>query len=372
MGTATTSMSMLLLAAPGAPAWIEVDDYFYGSIQLPNPLPCGLDGDCESILPYDTGENSNQQPVGAFDCISHPFPMQSVLNEQTGNYELKELSLQTGFYTSLYEFGDPPNLAEQADTMWYRINAVSFNIANQIAYGKFSDSTNTDYLCRFSATPSAQPMQCVCTLQPAGSGGNVDGGLIAGAIHSDTYYVSKGGRNIFAVPSVSALTTDGASNACPGQWVFGSSATSLDGLTGDPFDISGLGLNLQSLIDQYGWDETAYSTSTASNYFRSHKYNADSDLVYEWSPTIVGYADVISLDMGGESYLVWLGSATADLLLIKLGGGPMQIAGHAFVRTRIDWDGASPVVEGSPGFSASHAVPLKWQTHHASAENCCS
>ena len=88
-----------------------------------------------------------------------------------------------------------------AGAEWSTINAAAFNPTDDAAYAKFTDATNTDYLCKFYVHPPGvdPPMpifvQCVCVLQPAGSGGLEGGGeLNAATFHEDTYFASSQGR----------------------------------------------------------------------------------------------------------------------------------------------------------------------------------
>ena len=51
-------------------------------------------------------------------------------------------------------------------------NSFAYNPTDNIAYGKFTDSNTQHFFCHFAADQVAEPMECLCVLSTAGSGGS--------------------------------------------------------------------------------------------------------------------------------------------------------------------------------------------------------
>ena len=307
--------------------------------------------------------------VGKFDCANRSYPMQTVLNETTQDYELVELDLKTGEYNLVYTFDSrfsDTRYNLNAPTPSPTMNAMAYNQKDSIAYGLFRDSSmpSDDYnLCRLSADQAEQPVQCLCRVQRSSKKDDYNGGsLYAGAIHNDTYFVSSGGHDLFAVRSVSSLTVS-TDDVCPGQWLYEGYPELIADFGAPDFatDLETLGLTRGDLIKQLGWNDTGIS----ENYLKySLLYVFDSnDMVIDWKPfkqnnaaegVKQNYADLITYELEGQTYLVWLGERDASMFVMRVAGE--EIDGYALIRTRLVWDdcngcpGPGPFVTFGAGF----------------------
>ena len=292
--------------------------------------------------------------MGAYDCAGHPNPHQVV--KVGGTIQLVELDMLTGAYTSLYTFAS-----------WVKYaNAIALNPTDGIAYGKFTDGFDQDFLCRFSADPVSEPMECLCALSTAANGGINNGGeLNSATIVNDVYYVGMAAWNLRAVTGVSSLRGGSSGAECPGSWIFGSRKDGFGGRTANSFglasrtfDVSALGLGIAALTAQFGWNERLYGNE---RYLKQYAYDSANDLVTSWKPRDGGntFLDINPFVVAGITYLVGLGAEDGALLIVKL-SSPTVVAGYAFARARVDWQGAAfmaiPTNSGSRGFKGFGAA----------------
>ena len=221
--------------------------------------------------------------------LHEPTRTRCKIVKQVGVYKLIELDISTGVYSDVHTVQlDTAVDADRANPSF--ANAFAINPTNDIAYGKFTDSSDQDFFCRFAANQTAEPMECLCALSAAGNGGAKGSGeLNSATIVNDIYYVGMGTRNLRIIPNVSTCFYDTSCFApgapspftqCPGAWIFGNRADgfgdSLSFAVGSvDFDISALKLDVAThLTAQFGWNELDYSTN--SRYLKDNLYTYDS------------------------------------------------------------------------------------------------
>ena len=231
------------------------------------------------------------------------------------------------------------------------INALAYNVIDDIVYGMFSPqypTPSTGYLCRFSHVQDSAV--CLCEVNTPTDNGNpatVWGN--AGTITKDgTYYLGReGGTYLLSLENVAALPSPPPST--PVTDLGNCNMVQIQRGRGASITITNWALSVSDLDVLYGIDP---ADSSATRSYRNGVWTGGGGTPFtKWTPGAQNYADYIDFEHNGITYLVGLGASDGSVAMIRLDSDG-DFDGYAYSRVMVDYTGSSSTVRTMSGFGA--------------------
>ena len=205
-------------------------------------------------------------PTEKFDCASYPLPIQVLKATGANSYSTMQLDIAAQDYTEVFSWSNDDTATAPSDMM----NAMGYNVMDDIAYGLFRPASSTDaYLCRFSHVPDSQ--DCLC---------NTGFWAYTATITTDgTYYFSNGGTSIYKIPNTHDIVSPpspASISTLPSCTTYGMSGqlTSSRGTDPSTIDVTAWGLSAEDMKTAY---DLPTSCSVSTCYMSVWTYDSGND-----------------------------------------------------------------------------------------------